>query len=278
MIKSFKDKVTVITGAGSGIGRALAIELARQGSHLAISDINEKNVLDTAELIDNKAVRVTTHVLDVANREAVHAHADEVVLKHGKANVIINNAGVALGETIEDMSYDNFEWVMNIDFWGVVYGTKAFLPHLRRVGEGHIVNISSVFGIIGVPTQAAYNSAKFAVRGFTECLREELEIDGSGVSATCVHPGGIKTNIARAARQGNLGKLKREGDVGDQFEKLARTTPARAAEVIADGVLRNKRRVLIGADAYLIDNMQRLMPTGYQKVLESLAKVGARRD
>lgn len=277
MIKSFENKVAVITGAGSGIGRSLAVGLAKKGCHLALSDINEKGLQETVALINAPGIKVTTSKLDVANREAVYQHAEQVIADHGKANIIVNNAGVALGETIEDMSYENFEWLMNINFWGVVYGTKAFLPHIKATGEGQIVNISSVFGIIAVPTQAAYNAAKFAVRGFTECLREELEIDNCGVSATCVHPGGIKTGIARNSRVGKLGRYEAVAggkNIGDRFEKIARTTPDEAAAVIIDGIRRNKRRVLIGTDAYLIDSMQRFLPTGYQKILESATRMG----
>ncbi len=277
MIKSFDNKVAVITGAGSGIGRSLAVSLAQKGCHLALSDINEKGLQETVSLINAPGIKVTAEKLDVASREAVYQHAEKVVAEHGKANIVINNAGVALGETIEDTSYENFEWLMNINFWGVVYGTKAFLPHLKATGEGQIVNISSVFGIIAVPTQAAYNAAKFAVRGFTECLREELEIDNCGVSATCVHPGGIKTGIARNSRVGKLGRYEAVTggkNIGDQFEKIARTTPDEAAAVIIDGIRRNRRRVLIGTDAYLIDSMQRFLPTGYQKILESATRMG----
>ena len=187
-------------------------------------------------------------------------------------NLVVNNAGVALGTSIEDMAYEDFEWLMGINFWGVVHGTKAFLPHLIASGDGHVVNISSVFGLIGVPSQGAYNAAKFAVRGYTECLRQELEIAGHPVSATSVHPGGIKTNIARNARmnEGEGGFSRQE--TADQFDRMARTTPERAAQVILEGVLRNRRRVLIGTDARIIDWVQRLLPAAYQRGLAALAK------
>src|ERR1700689_2657232 len=196
----FNGRGAAITGAGSGIGRALANNLARKGAHLALSDINDEGLAEAVAQCEGHGGKVTAQHLDVADRAAVYSWADEVVGDHGQVNLVINNAGVALGATIEAMSYEDFEWLMNINFWGVVYGTKAFLPHLKLSGEGHIVNISSVFGLISVPSQSAYNAAKFAVRGFTDSLRMELEIEDANVSVTTVHPGGIKTNIARNAR------------------------------------------------------------------------------
>ena len=199
-MKSFANKVAAITGAGSGIGRALALNLAQQGCHLAISDVNEAGLAETVKQAAAFGVKVTSQKLDVSNKDGVHAWADSVVAEHGKVNLIFNNAGVALGSTVEGMSYDELAWVMNINFWGVVYGTKAFLPYLKASGDGHIVNVSSVFGLCAQPTQSAYNASKFAVRGFTEALRQELDLENAPVSVTCVHPGGIKTNIAKAAK------------------------------------------------------------------------------
>lgn len=269
-MKNFTDKVAVITGAGSGIGRALAMDLAAAGARLAIADINETGLKETAKQLDLGADRLITQTLDVADRDAFYAFADRVVEHFGAAHLVFNNAGVALGATVESMSYEDFEWLMGINFWGVVYGTKAFLPHLKAAGEGHIINVSSVFGLIGVPTQSAYNAAKFAVRGFTESLRQELEIEKCGVSCTSVHPGGIKTNIARNARMGN-GMEKITGSDPDKarrdFEKMFRTTPEEAASVILKGVRADKRRVLIGSDARAIDSMQRLLPTSYQRIM-----------
>ena len=272
-MKDLRGRVAVVTGAASGIGRALARELARAGSRLALSDVNDDGLAETRSLAEKEGAEVLASHLDVADRAAVHRHADEVVAHYGAAHLVINNAGVALDAPIDEMRYEDLEWLLGINFWGVVHGTKAFLPHLKRAGEGHIVNVSSVFGLIGVPGQSAYNAAKFAVRGFTECLRQELEIEGSGVSATCVHPGGIRTNIARSARLPgrSLSGLGRD-DLVAAFDRAARTSSERAARDILDGVRRNARRVLIGPDAWVIDRMNRWMPTGYQAVIAGLLR------
>jgi short-subunit dehydrogenase len=270
-MKSVKGKVAAITGAGSGIGRATAVLLARNGCNVALSDVNEQGLAETERLCRELGVQVRATKVDVAKREQVHAWADSVAKELGAVHVIVNNAGVALGATIEDTSYEDFEWLMNINFWGVVHGTKAFLPHLKAAGEGHIVNISSVFGLIAVPTQGAYNAAKFAVKGFTEALRQELEVEGSPIGVTSVHPGGIKTNIARAART-----VPRKGwmDANStaQMEKSFSTTPDQAAADIVSAIVKNRRRQLIGKDAIVIDLMQRLMPQLYQRVLVGALK------
>ncbi|MFP2932447.1 SDR family NAD(P)-dependent oxidoreductase [Pyxidicoccus sp. 3LG] len=270
-MKTLNGKVAAITGAGSGIGRATAALFARNGCHVALSDVNEQGLRETADQCRSLGVRVHETRVDVAQREAVHAWADSVARELGSVNVIVNNAGVALGATIEDTKYEDFEWLMNINFWGVVHGTKAFLPHLKAAGEGHIVNVSSVFGLIGVPTQAAYNAAKFAVKGFTEALRQELEVESLPIGVTCVHPGGIKTNIARNARV-----TQRPGWVSaassKDFEKSFATTPERAASDILSAILKNRRRQLIGSDAVVIDLMQRLLPSLYQRLLVEGAK------
>jgi NAD(P)-dependent dehydrogenase (short-subunit alcohol dehydrogenase family) len=205
----------------------------------------------------------------------VHAWADAVVREHGRVNLVFNNAGVGLGATIEAMSYDDFEWLMGINFWGVVHGTKAFLPHLKASGDGHVVNVSSLFGLVGIPTQGAYNAAKFAVRGFTEALRLELDIAGVPVSATCVHPGGVKTNINRAARiDASISDvLGANADVArERFERALVTTAQAAAGKILRGLRRNARRVLIGRDAYLLDLVQRLMPARYQVLVGAFSR------
>jgi butyryl-CoA dehydrogenase len=275
-MKSFDGRMAAITGAGSGIGRALAHELARRGSHLALCDIDEVGLAETVSSCEGFGVKVTSQRVDVANRDAVYAWADQVVADHGKVNLIFNNAGVALGATIEAMSYEDFEWLMNINFWGVVHGTKAFLPHLKAAGEGHVVNLSSVFGLISIPSQSAYNAAKFGVRGFTDALRIELEVDQCGVSSTTVHPGGIKTNIARNARMdasvtdvaGGPDQARRD------FDKIAMTSPEKAALQILKAVENDKRRALIGPDAKVIDLISRLPAGLHQKVLAA----GARRQ
>ena len=268
-MKLFANKVAAITGAGSGIGRALALNLAKQGCHLALSDVNEQGLAETVQQAQAFGVKVTSQKLDVANKDGVHAWADSVVRDHGKVNLIFNNAGVALGSTVEGMSYDELAWVMNINFWGVVYGTKAFLPYLKASGDGHIVNVSSVFGLCSQPTQSAYNASKFAVRGFTEALRQELDLEKAPVSVTCVHPGGIKTNIAKAAKMNDsIRSVGLDPSTSTKnFEKMFRTTPAEAANVILNAVQKDSRRVLIGGDAYVIDAMQRLLPTSYQKLV-----------
>jgi butyryl-CoA dehydrogenase len=269
-MKHFDGRVAAITGAGSGIGRALARELARRGAPLALSDIDDVGLAETVTLCEGAAVKVTSARVDVADRAAVYAWADEVVADHGHVNLIVNNAGVALGATVEAMSYDDLEWLMNINFWGVVHGTKAFLPHLKAAGEGHVVNLSSVFGLISVPSQSAYNAAKFGVRGFTDALRIELDIAKCGVSATTVHPGGIKTNIARNARIDPSAAALAAGrgaGAGDDFDKIAMTTPEKAARQILAAVERDRRRALIGPDAKLIDLVSRLPAGLYQRVL-----------
>jgi NAD(P)-dependent dehydrogenase (short-subunit alcohol dehydrogenase family) len=257
--------VAVVTGAGSGIGRALAQQLAAAGSALALADIDEAGLLETRQSLQKKSALVTTHVLDVADEEGVRSFAEDVSKRHERVTLLINNAGVALEGTFEEISLDDFRWLMNINFWGVVYGVKYFLPLLKREVRAHIVNISSVFGLIAPPGQPAYSASKFAVRGFTECLRHELE--GSPVRVSCVHPAGIKTAIARRARIG--AGVARTGldEKAARFEKLFRISPEEAAARILRGVERSEPRILIGTDAYKIDILQRLRPASYWKTL-----------
>jgi NAD(P)-dependent dehydrogenase (short-subunit alcohol dehydrogenase family) len=274
-VKDFAGRVAAITGAGSGIGRALSIELARRGCHLAVSDVDETGLAETVALCERPGLRVTPATLDVSDRDAVFAWADYVVEQHGSVDLVVNNAGVAFGASAMAQSIDDFEWLMNINFWGVVHGTQAFLPHLDHADRGgHIVNISSVFGLVSIPSQSAYNASKFGVRGFTDALRMELEIDGSKVSCTTIHPGGIKTNIARNARTDESVAIGggTQADFAADFDKLAMTTPDKAARQILKAVERNRRRALIGPDAKVFDLVSRLPAGLYQRVLVRQAR------
>jgi short-subunit dehydrogenase len=267
----YRSKVAVVTGAGSGIGRALALDLAGRGATLAISDINAETLADTANQCELAGAKVHSRTLDVANRQEFLSYADDVVTALGNVNLVVNNAGVALMATVEEMSWEDFDWLMGINFWGVVHGTKAFLPSLIASGDGHLVNISSVFGFVGVPTQSAYNAAKFAVRGFTEALRQEMLIAGHPVAVSCVHPGGIKTNIARDARASEARALDREKSAAD-FARVARTTPEQAAKIILKGVDKKKARILVGPDAYVFDLVARSTGSGYQRATAAVLK------
>jgi len=267
-MKDFKNKVAAITGAASGMGRTLALELARRGCHLSLSDVNEKGLAETAAMASKLGVKVTTAKVNVADREAMVAWADQTAREHGKVNLIFNNAGVALGAFVETVKPSDFEWIMGINFWGVVWGTQAFLPHLKKAGEGHIVNTSSLFGLLSVPTQGTYNASKFAVRGYTEALRMELEMEGCGVSATCVHPGGIATNIAMAGKIDASVTAKTgvsEADHKRAANKLINVTTAESAALqILKAVENNARRVLVGPDARFLDKVVRLLGSAYQ--------------
>ncbi|ACD19243.1 SDR family NAD(P)-dependent oxidoreductase [Paraburkholderia phytofirmans] len=276
-MKNFTDKVAAITGAGSGMGRSLAIQLAREGCHLALADRNAVSLAETAQLAQAAApqivgspLHITTRVLDVADRAAMFDWAAETAAQHQSVNLVFNNAGVALSSTIEGMDYADLEWIVGINFWGVVHGTKAFLPYIKASGDGHIVNTSSVFGLFSQPGMSGYNATKFAVRGFTEALRQELDLMKCGVSATCVHPGGIRTSIAQSSRIATnmVGfMLETEQQGKDDFEKFFITTADEAARVILDGVRRNKRRVLIGRDARAADWLARTLPAAYQALV-----------
>lgn len=279
-MKHFRGKVAAITGAGSGIGRALALELAGKGCHLALSDVDADGLTETVALVERlpaAAAKVSTRCVDVADRAAVEAWAATVIEEFGQINLIANNAGVALSANVTAMSRDNFEWLMDINFWGVVNGTMAFLPHLKATGDGHIVNISSVFGLMGIPSQSAYNAAKFAVRGFTDALRVELDMERCGVSATTIHPGGIRTNIARSARF-EFAEHEEAIDAEQAavaFEKMTYTTPEKAAQLIIGAVEKNKRRALIGPDAHLFDLAARVSPRGSQWALGKILSRGS---
>ena len=259
--------VAVVTGAASGIGRALAIRLGQEGiAGLAIADVDEAGLSETASKI---AVPVSTHILDVSDRVAVERFASDVISRHGRATHLINNAGVGVVGTFQHLSIEDFEWLMGINFWGVIYCTKTFLPTLLEQDAAHIVNVSSVFGLIAPSEQTAYVSSKFAVRGFTESLRAEL--NETRVAVSCVHPGGVKTNIARNSRvgAGTPAEWKQQG--AKFFDKVAKTSPEKAAEIIVDGIKSRNPRILIGTDARLISMFSRVFPKNYLKIIERIA-------
>lgn len=262
--------VAVITGAASGIGRALAVRLARERiAGIAISDVNREGLSETASLAEPFGVPVSSHVIDVSKLEEVQRFANEVVDRHGYVTHLVNNAGVGLLGTFEQISLEDFRWLMDINFWGVVYGCKVFLPILSQQERAHIVNLSSVFGFIAPEEQSAYCSSKFAVRGFTESLRHEMA--GSNVVVSAVHPGGIKTNIARNSRLGENTPKEWKEQGAKFFDRVARTTPDEAASVIVEGIRSEEPRILIGSDAHLISLFSRVFPKRYLRVVERLA-------
>ncbi len=265
-----EQSVVVITGAASGIGRALAARLARENiSGMAIADVNADALAETAAMVSKEGVSVSEHLCDVSKLDQVERLAYEVVERHGRVTHLINNAGVGVIGSFDQLSIADFEWLMGINFWGVVYGCKVFLPILKEQASAHIVNVSSVFGFIAPEEQSAYCSSKFAVRGFTESLRHELARTSVAVSA--VHPGGIKTNIARNSRvgAGTPAEWKQQG--AKFFDKVARTSPETAAKVIVKGIKRRDPRILIGSDAYAISTISRLFPRRYLRIIERIS-------
>jgi NADP-dependent 3-hydroxy acid dehydrogenase YdfG len=276
-VRSLEDKVVVITGAASGIGRALALETARRGAVVAMSDVDSPGLQETArrvEVATGRSPRVDK--LDVRDRAAWAEYAASLAADLGRVNAVVNNAGVALSGDVMDMTDDEIAFVMDVDFWGVVHGTRAFLPHLIASGDGAVVNVSSLFGILAVPGQSAYNAAKFGVRGFTEALRQEMLVGGHPVAVTCVHPGGVKTAIARNA--GAAGDVDQASHAEFFDEHLARTTAEKAAEVIVAGMLAEKPRVLVGADAKVLDLFVRLTGAGYQRFVAKVTGRGVPRS
>jgi short-subunit dehydrogenase len=270
----------LVTGAASGIGKALARELVIRGCDVAIADRDTAGLTALAGELEVVAQRkVSVHVVDVADRSLMEALAEEVVSTHPSLNILINNAGVALLGKFHEVELADMEWLMNINFWGVVYGTRFLMPHLSRQREAHIVNLSSIFGIIAPPGQTAYSAAKFAVRGFSEALRHELDMAGSPVHLSVVHPGGVNTSIARHSRVGTLVPDNHEQtDMIERFEKLAETTPQAAARRIVIGIERNEPRILIGTDARRADFVQRLLPASYWKVIARGLEKALRRN
>jgi NAD(P)-dependent dehydrogenase (short-subunit alcohol dehydrogenase family) len=270
--KALAGQVAAITGAASGIGRYLAINLAGEGCPVAISDVNQEGLEETARMLEGSPVKVTTHVVDVADREQVHQFAEDVVAQHGKANIIINNAGVSLATNLEEATYEDFEWLLGINLWGVVYGSKAFLPYLKHQPEGHVVNISSVHGLFTNPGVGPYCTSKFGVRGFTQVLRQELK--DTSVSVSCVHPGGIDTNIVLNARfplSDNPEKDREEAN--RDFNKfIVRTSADKAARIIISGIKKKKKRILVGYDAHIFAFLERMFPNAWQTLMGKLMK------
>jgi NAD(P)-dependent dehydrogenase (short-subunit alcohol dehydrogenase family) len=264
-MKKLTDRTAVVTGAGSGIGRALSLLLAREGCRLAVADINTEGLEETKRLVSELGRPVTTHLVDVSDRARMERFAEEVAQAHGGAHVLINNAGVSVAKSFQDHTIEEFEWLMGINFWGVVYGCKFFLPQLLKAGDAHIVNLSSVFGLAGVPLQSSYCASKFAVRGFSESLR--IELAGQGVGVTSVHPGGIATNIAAATKYGDdeESRKSRERTVR-AFRNMM--PPSTAARRILDGIKRNRSRVLITREAYALDIAKRVAPSAASVLVE----------
>ncbi len=263
------NSVAVVTGAASGIGRALAIRLAKDGiAGIAISDVNEKALEETAAMVRDTGVPVSTHIVDVSDSDAVNKFAEDVLARHGRVTHLVNNAGVGLIGVFEQLTIKDFEWLMGINFWGVVYCTKAFLPTLLEQETAHVVNVSSVFGLIAPAEQTAYTSSKFAVRGFTESLRHELE--ETNVAVACVHPGGVKTNIVRNSKVAEGTPADWKQNSVKLFDKVAKTTSEEAAEVIVRGIKNKNPRILIGKDARAISILSRLFPKKYLGVIERL--------
>jgi short-subunit dehydrogenase len=275
---AIRGAAAAVTGAAGGIGRALAIELAARGCDLALADRDEAGLQAVAaEIAKAGSVKVTTHRVDVSEPQQIQDFARDATAAHPGLNIVVNNAGVALMGSFAEIDQSQMEWLININFWGVVHGTRAFLPHLAKQREAHIVNLSSIFGIVAPPGQTAYAAAKFAVRGFSESLRHELQIAESPIKLSVVHPGGVATNIARNSRSGSgVTDNTRRAESIERFDNAARTTPAAAAQRIADGIERNQPRILIGFDAKFIDVLQRLRPATYWKALAGIFNKRAR--
>lgn len=274
-MKSLENKTAALTGAASGIGRMLAVNLANEGCNLAIADIDSEGLRETASLITGK-VKVTTHVVDVSNREQVFAFAHEAAQHHGGIDIVINNAGAVVTDFLELVPFEDYEWQFGVNFWGVVYGTRAFLPYLKKRPEGHVVNISSINGIIPNPCNGPYCSTKFAVKGFTEALAQEMH--GTTIRVSCVHPGGIKTNIARNARFNHfLSALPREKVLGIYDKELMATSADQAAHIIISGIKRNRRRIMVGTDAKILDIIARFFPVGAVNLFGFFFRFNARK-
>ncbi len=262
-MKNFQGKTVVITGAGSGIGRALALRFGEEGAQLALNDWNSAALQETVAMVEQKGGTAWGKAFDVSQREEVYRFAEDAANRFGQIDVVINNAGIALEQCMIDRTgYPEFEKVIGINMWGMIYGSKAFLPYLKSRPEAVLANVSSIFGVIGYPNQGPYVTAKFAVRGFTETLR--IELAKSSVSVACIHPGGIRTNIARNVQSDNLERVEKFAQV---FDKMAVTSAEEAAAQIMNGIRKKKKRIVIGPDARQIDWMARLFPSAYERLI-----------
>ena len=272
-MKQFKEKVAVITGAASGIGRCLVLNLAAEGCHLAISDINAEELQETMAMVENKSIQITSCVVDVADRQQVFGFADQVMADHKRVDLVINNAGTAMFGSLAEVSLDEFEWLMGINFWGVVYGSMAFLPHLQSRPEANLVNISSVHGLFTNPGCGPYCSSKFAVSGFTQTLCQEMK--DSSVTVSCVHPGGIRTGIVFNRRIAEKSvEEQTPAEAQEDFDKaLGKTSADEAAKIILRGIKKNKTRILVGRDAYIYDFLARFVPATWQKIMGRLPDI-----
>ena len=264
-MKNLNEKVVALTGAGSGIGRCLAIQLSQLGTNLSLADVDEEGLKETKALL-SKDIIVSTHLVDVADRGQVYAWAEETIKAHGHVDCIINNAGVAFTASIEEINYKDFDWVFKIVFYGVLYGTKAFLPHLKKRPDAHIVNISSVNGFIATPRNGAYACAKHAVKALNQTLQQELK--NTSVNVTSVHPGGVRTNIARNSGSDDSEEIQQERIVG--FDQIAGTSAEKAATIIIKSILKNRKRQLVGVDAMVIDVLSRLFPQKFSDAMGCL--------
>jgi len=267
-LMKLRNRTAVVTGAASGIGRAIAISLARRGCHLALADIDDVKLEETARITGVTGVRVSRHRVDVADRAAVAAFPEAVLAAHPGIDILVNNAGVAIGGTFEEASEEDFEWLFGINFWGVVRMTRAFLPLLGKSDDARLVNLSSIFGLISPPGQTAYSASKFAVRGFSNALRHELA--GSHIGVTVVHPGGVATSIADNARPPKTATAEQTAQRRALFKKAARLPPETAGEIIVEGMERRASRVLVGTDAKMMAVIERLAPVSYWKILGRL--------
>lgn len=264
---NLRGRTAIVTGAASGIGRAVSVSLARRGCHLALADVNEAGLAETAALLRPYGIRASTHRLDVSDREAVAAFPEEVLSEHHGVDILVNNAGVAAGGTFEQVSEADFEWLFEINFWGVVRMTRAFLPLLKRSNDARLVNLSSIYGLIAPPEQVPYVSSKFAVRGFSMALLHELQDTTVGVTA--VHPGGVATAIADRARAPAGTTAKELAESRERIKKLLTLSPEVAGETIVRGIERRKARVLIGSDAKIVSALERLAPINHWSILRS---------